>query len=178
MKSTVLSRPLADYMDRLSLVETVRHRSQLRLRGILPETSKCFMTDEQLSEANLAFLTGDAGLTVLQEYMDFLQCPGGELLPDEFNVSQDECFPLVVIGLCDSWRRLVLPFTGLPWTLFRAINIPFNQGLDYMRSLGLRAGACSHCQDQFFSKVSRLLESSGNFKPGQLPLVKDPMEAN
>lgn len=153
-KAVVLTRPITNYMDHLSLLETVRIRTRLRIQNILPQTSKCTMSPEEFGQNATRVLTGEAGMDVLHEYFNILQLPGDLAWSSFFGLNQDECLPITVMGMADSWRRLVLPFQGMPWALFRLIHMDFDQGIEFLRDTGLRTGGCAKCQDPFFGQVS------------------------
>ncbi len=143
-------------MDHLSLVETVRDRLRLRLQGILPPNSSCKVTQEDFVMANMKILTGDAGLDCLHEYFNVLQMPSDIIWSDDFGITEAECMPLVITAISDCWRRLVLPFWGMPWKLFNLISMDTNDsndGLQFLRSVGMEAGECCKCQDRFFGLV-------------------------
>ena len=150
----MLTRPITNYMDHLSLLETVRIRTRLRIQNILPQTSKCTMSLEEFGQNATRVLTGEAGMDVLHEYFNILQLPGDLAWSSFFGLNQDECLPITVMGMADSWRRLVLPFQGMPWALFRLIHMDFDQGVEFLRDTGLRTGGCAKCQDPFFGQVS------------------------
>lgn len=105
---------------------------------------------------NAKVLSGDAGMQVMYEYYNMLQQPEDLVWSSEFGVRQCDCFPLVMIALADSWRRLVLPFWGLPWKLFGLVSMSSEQGLDFLRCAGMEAGECCKCQDRFFATVSHI----------------------
>lgn len=154
VKGVVLTQPLTDFMDLLSMIETQRIRARLRADGILPPTSKCSdLTDADLVDLNLQVATGDAGWEVIQAYYDMLQVPGHLQWPCELGLQVSDCLDLIVTTMCDAFRRLVTPFAVFPWVLFRAIKMEPLEGLCYFRQVGLNAGPCILCQDRFFAKA-------------------------
>lgn len=161
-KAIVLTRPISNYIDHLSFVETVRGRLRLRLQGVLPPTSSCTVTEEEFLMANMNILTGDAGLDCLHEYFNVLQTRSDFIWSEDFGITEAECMPLVITAISDCWRRLVLPFWGMPWKLFKIISMDTNDGLKFLQSVGVEAGDCCKCQDRFFGLVSLVHTSMNN----------------
>ena len=160
-KAIVLTRPISNCMDHLSLLETVRIRTRLRLQGILSEQSKCTMMPDQFISENMRVLTGDCGLGVLHDFFNILQAPEELTFSEDLQLDQDECLPIVIMAMSDAWRRLVLPYSGMPWCLFRIVDMNSEDGLNFLRSAGMQAGSCWKCQDRCFSTDPRLNYSYG-----------------
>ena len=113
------------------------------------------MSPDELVHKNMRVVTGEAGLEVLLDYHHILQ-DNDMVWSRDFGILQDDCLPIVIMAMADSWRRLVLPFSGMPWCIFRLIDMDEEQGTDYLRQVGLQAGSCPKCQDCFFGLVSQL----------------------
>ena len=157
--AVVLTRPISNYMDQLSFLETIRDRVRIQMQGISPDTRSCQPTPDELIEKNARLFTGRAGLDVLHEYFNLLQLPGDMLWSPELGLDQDECLPIVIMAMSDCWRRLVSPFCGMPWSIFGLVGIDDNDaehGMSFLRRIGLEAGPCEQCQDKFFGRVSQL----------------------
>ena len=152
LKSVVLTRPISNYMDHLSFLETVRIRTRLRLQGIL-SNSQCKMLPDEFILANMRMITGDCGLETIHDYFNILQSPEDLQWSTDFALNPNECLPIVLTAMCDAWRRLVLPFSGMPWKLFRLADMSDEDGLRFLHSSGLEAGSCQKCQDPFFTLV-------------------------
>ena len=149
-----MTRPITNYMNDLSFLETVRQRTRLRFQGILPQSSQCQTTPDEFFAKQAHVLTGKAGEDVLHQYFNILQLPAELLWSPHLGLEQNECLPIVLMAMTDAWRRLVLPFHGLPWSIFRLVNMNLDDGLHFLRSVGLQAGSCPKCQDPFFGKVA------------------------
>eukprot|EP00439_Symbiodinium_sp_Y106_P067384 s684_g11.t1 len=157
-KAVLLVKPLRTYMDEVSLAETLRLRMRLLRMGILPDTSTCDRNPERLVRLNLAILTGDRGLQVCADFMHFLRAdPDGEVWHGELQLCYRECAPLLLMGMCDSWRRLHLAYAGLPWQCLRVAIMGTDDGIDCLKRLHTAAGDCSACQDRLFFQVARLI---------------------
>lgn len=152
-KAVVLTRPIANYMDTLSLIETLRHRMRLKDANLLPPTSTCAGTNQDLVSANMRILAGQTGLDVLHEYFSMLQAPCDLVWSPDFGLSQDDCLGDVVMAMCDCYRRLVMPFESCPWQLFKIVDMSSEQGLPYLHGLGLRSSHCRKRCDPSFTEV-------------------------
>ena len=153
MLALVTTRPLSNFMDHVSYVETVRCRLRLRARGLELAGSKCQLTSDDLVGLNLKLMTGAAGRQVLAEYLEMLQCP-----PDSAYwpacVSLQDMAPLLVIGLCDSFRRLVLPYQCLQYQVLQVVDFDDDRAaFKHMIQLAKTHNTCPACQDPYFSKV-------------------------
>jgi hypothetical protein len=73
--SIFIARPLANYMDFVSLLETRRDRLHLKLSGIKLEDSHADTTPDDIATTNADILTGRAGMQVIYEYTDLLAEP-------------------------------------------------------------------------------------------------------
>ena len=155
-KAAVLTKPLSDHMDHLSLLETVQNRERLQNRGILSENSKAIPTIDDLCEHNLEIITGNAGNHVICQFFDLLENQPAELFLPEFGIERQDCFCMIMSAICDTWRRMVLPFTGNPWQIFKIVGMNEQEGLAFTQQLALSCCSCHSCEDEFFTKVSWL----------------------
>ncbi|CAE7291626.1 unnamed protein product, partial [Symbiodinium sp. KB8] len=149
----VLTRPLAAFMDRASLVDTVRHRFYLRVRGLNPP-SNCPYGEEELRSMNLDLLTGERGLEVVQQYYHLLlsEPESADWFP-EFDLPYTKCILLIFTTMCDSWRRLVLPYQSITSSCLRIASMSSQEGLEFLWREQQKVGACILCKDQHFAQV-------------------------
>ena len=157
-----MTRPLATYMDEISLVETIRHRLHLRDLGLKLEGSQCKATLENLLEKNLNVVSGKLGEMAVSDLFDILNSPEDSDIWLQWlgsnRLKYNECFPLVVMALCQAWRRLVFPYQAFPYLLFRlAVLDPLEAYIalaSHKQSLNHASTAtCLGCQDPSFTKV-------------------------
>ena len=149
----VLTRPLAAFMDRASLVDTVRHRFYLRVRGLNPP-SNCPYGEEELRSMNLDLLTGERGLEVVQQYYHLLlsEPESADWFP-EFDLPYTKCILLIFTTMCDSWRRLVLPYQSITSSCLRIASMSSQEGLEFLWREQQKVGACILCKDQHFAQA-------------------------
>ena len=157
----VLARPLSTFMDRASLMETIRFRLRHRRSGLALEQSHCQQSADEFAEMNLQMVSGEAGWDAICEFMRLLVTVETEELHRVLNISMEDSMKLIIPAMCDSWRRLVLPYQGLPFQVLKIIRMDPNTGLSFMKTLREQACGCSFCEDRFFSQVSRLEELLG-----------------
>ena len=155
-KAVVLTQPLSDFANHVSLLETARLRDRMRRRGINDPNSECTITQDQLIKYNLDLVTGKTGTHVVTEFYQMLHAPVTDDWLSSFGLARESCFETVVSGMCDAWRRLVLPYSGLPWSVFNVIEMDWEEGMRFLRELGLKTSTCAQCQDRFFTKATWL----------------------
>ena len=150
----ILTKPLAAYMDHISLVETVRHRVRLRLQGLSFSDSKCQHSADELASMNLLVFTGQTGWdAVHQSYRLLLQDPSSDEWHPHYRLNYQSCVQLMLTTVCDTWRRLILPYQCLTYNILRAVQMEDESGLEFIWREHRRAGECPCCQDQFFAKA-------------------------
>ncbi len=154
----MLTKPLADHMDHLSLLETAQKRERLQTQGILSEDSKCIQTVEHLVDYNLAVVTGSARKDVISNFFQLLHSPPDDFWVTEFDLKREDSFSFIVSAMCDTWRRMVLPFEGSPWQVFKAVHMDEHEGISFLQKIGLDCCSCERCEDKFFTKVSWLVD--------------------
>ncbi|CAE7224835.1 unnamed protein product, partial [Symbiodinium sp. CCMP2456] len=149
----LLTRPLSAFMDRASLVDTVRHRFYLRVRGLNPP-SKCPYGEDDLRSMNLGLLSGERGLEVVQQYYHLLlsEPESADWFP-EFDLPYTRCILLIFTTMCDSWRRLVLPYQSITSACLRIASMSTQEGLEFLWREQQKLGACTLCKDQHFAQV-------------------------
>ena len=153
----VLTAPLAWYMDRASLVETVRHRVYLRVRGLDPP-STCPHGEDDLRTLNLDLLTGVSGLDVVRQYYTLLTSePGSAAWHPDFDLPYQDCVLLIFSTVCDTWRRLVLPYQSFTYTCLRVASMSTQEGLEFLWREYQKLDVCNLCRDQQFAQVPCLL---------------------
>jgi len=157
----VVARPLTQYTDELSRVESVRHRFHFRLRGLSLPDSKCPANASDLLLLNLEFTSGSRSQEVLKAYCDMLQSPPTDdcwfpwLSDNESRVSYVTCIRQLTVAMCDSWRRLHLPTRYLPLKLFyiAAPDRTPTQAADFLEHIKCQYRSCHLCMDAPFTKA-------------------------
>ena len=147
-------------MDHVSLVETVRHRSRLRLQGLRLPESECTSSDQDLMKMNLHIVTGDAGWeTVVHGYELLIADPTSDAKwCPEYEVEFSSCAPLLVGSMCDSWRRLVLPYQNVTSAILQvAVMDDFQEGIEFLWREYRKVSCCNLCRDLYFATTSGLL---------------------
>lgn len=122
--------------------------------GLNDPNSKCTIDRNQLMNLSLNLVTGKAGTDVVVNFYHLLHAPKEDMWLQGFDLPRESCFDTIVSGMCDAWRRLVLPFSGLPWVVFKVVKMDPEEGLNHLRRIGLQTASCEHCQDRFFTKAS------------------------
>ena len=149
----IITAPLAGYMHYASLVETVRHRVYLRARGLNPP-STCPYGEDELRAMNFNLLTGQRGWEVVHDYYSLLMSPpGSPAWFPEFELPHTECVLLIFATMCDSWRRLVMPYQSLTSTCLQVASLSAQEGLEFLFRENRKMQACNLCQDQHFVRV-------------------------
>ena len=155
-QALVVTRPLTQYMHDVSFVEVAQNRLRLRSSGLDLPDSRCHHTREEVALLNLRIVSGDAGRHAIDEYFRMLQRPQTD---DEWfsdlGVSKQQSLHLMLLALCDAWRRLVLPFEAMPWQLFKVIAMEPAHALDYVCVLRREhySTDCHRCSDELFSEA-------------------------
>ena len=144
-------------MDEVSLIESIRIRMRLRRQGLQPSAkSKCTLTHADLIRMNKAVVTGERGLGVCSDIMALLRAdPEGPEWNGALEMNYAESAPLLLACLCDTWRRLHLVYAGLPWQLFRMVDMETPRAVDFLQELRRTAGECPCCGDKLFFGVAR-----------------------
>ena len=148
-------------MDRVSLVETIRQRVRLRLEGLKLPQSTCPYSAGDLIRMNLEILQGAAGWdTIDQCYQLLISDPTSS--PNwhpEYAVPFAPSVPLLIASMCDTWRRLVLPYQNITFGILRLANMDVQEGLEFLWREFSRVQHCPQCCDPFFAEV-----------PGRIPV--------
>ncbi|CAE7227113.1 unnamed protein product [Symbiodinium sp. CCMP2592] len=117
-----------------------------------PDSNPAFK--QQVVEMNLNILTGGAGKTAIAEYWQLLRSPAtANNWFADLGVSKNDSLPLLLIGVCEAWRRLVLPYTCLPWQLLLVTRMDVDGALDFAVSLQRQHCGCPRCSDPMFAEV-------------------------
>ncbi|CAE7247860.1 unnamed protein product [Symbiodinium sp. CCMP2592] len=155
LQALLVTRPLTGYMNTVSFVETVRCRLRMKGRGILKESSKCQdVAPSELMSMSLRILSGAAGWTVVSEYTTLLEAPASDdMWLSDMGLEKQSCVHLLLIGAADAFRRLILPFESLPWSLFKVYNMDDDAAMTSLQSLRLQHRHCELCYDQLFAAV-------------------------
>ena len=155
LQALLVTRPLTGYMNTVSLVETVRCRLRMKARGILKASSTCQdVAPSELMSMSLRILSGAAGWTVVSEYTTLLQAPASDdMWLSDMGLEKQSCVHLLLIGAADAFRRLILPFESLPWSLFKVINEDDDAAMTSLHTLRMQHRPCDLCWDQLFAAV-------------------------
>ena len=149
----MVTKPLSDLMDQISLVETIRHRLRLRRTGLGLKDSKVQHSERDLAELNLRLVSGEEGEKVLSAFFSSLTSNlDGQ--SDVWGIPVVECVDAILLGMSDTWRRLVLPFQCQPWQCFRIARMNADSGLSFLRREQEKVKGCRSCADTFFFQVS------------------------
>ena len=144
-------------MDRVSLVETARHRLRLSLQDLKLENSKCKHSEADVVNMNLEILSGEAGWdVVMASYQLLLEEPDSPAWHPHYNLPHHACVGMIFTTLCDSWRRLVLPYQNITYKTLRLATMDAETGLEFLWREKQKVGECSCCQDRYFSMVFEL----------------------
>ena len=157
-KALVISRPLTNFMDQVSYAETAQTRLRLKSIGLELPGSKCPSSRDEVIEVNLNILIGGAGQGAIAEYRKLLESPAtADNWFADLGVSKDDSLPLLLIGICEAWRRLVLPYSSLPWQLLRVARMDVDDALDLVAALQKQHCSCPRCSDPMCAEASRCL---------------------
>ena len=112
---------------------------------------------------NAEVLTGSAGWDAIGAYHEMLVTPvEAALWHQELGVQKEQCLSLMLLAVCDTFRRLVLPFEALPYQTFRLLHGSEQEALQLAKSLKQKHCRCSRCRDPLFSEV-REVANNGIF---------------
>ncbi len=105
--STLVCRPVAKYMDQVSLVETCRQRVMLKARGLKLQKSKCDKTVEDVRKMNFDIFSGACAMSVLKEYTRYLIATADDdlwmpWLSEECRPDWTRCCKSIVCVMSDS----------------------------------------------------------------------------
>ena len=144
-------------MDQVSFVETARHRLRLSLQNLKLENSKCKHSEADVVKMNLEILSGEAGWdVVMSSYQLLLQEPDSLSWHPYYKLPYHDCVGMIFTTLCDSWRRLVLPYQNITYKTLCLATMDAQAGLEFLWREMQTTGQCSCCQDRYFSLVSEL----------------------
>ncbi|CAK9064265.1 unnamed protein product [Durusdinium trenchii] len=101
---------------------------------------------------------GDLGRDLMRRYLGLLQKDLAESIDMGLDISNNSevlhlAFNLILVGMSDSWRRLVHEFSCSPWNLFSLVGCDTATCLDTWRKLQEAANCCKHCLDDTFTCV-------------------------
>ena len=154
-QAVITTRPLCNFMDRASFLEAAQTRLKLRRRGLQLPESKCSQSAEDVVLGNMEMLTGRAGWQALREYHELLLMPDGdEVWQQDLGVRKSACIALILIGVGDTFRRLILPFEGLPYKALTLVEGDPRDALRSAEALRNQHTRCPACSDPLFSEVS------------------------
>lgn len=155
-KSIIVTKPLSDLMDQISFVESIRHRLRLRRCDLGLQDSSVQHTEADLAELNLRLICGEEGFKTVTEFYNIFWNSNIEGYLDVWGISVIDCVDCILLGMADTWRRLVLPFKCQPWQCFRISRMCADTGLAFLSREQTQVCNCSACADTFFFQASRL----------------------
>ena len=158
-KCVITTKPLVVFMHRVSLVEALQARLRLRRQGLrLPGSQrKGSCVPEEVVRLNAEILTGEAGWDCIGAYSELLDTPADAALwRHDLGVQKEQCLALILLGVCDCFRRLVLPFEAMPYQMFRLLDGTLNDALQLAKSMKRQHGSCDHCRDPLFAEAATL----------------------
>ena len=120
-QSLLISLPIRDFMDELSLADTWRQRWEAKQLGIRLVGSDC----EHLQEATVVNATidswlGVSGLRIVQKYTEQLLAPADSPRWQAWDSARSQATfgstaELLLITMSDAWRRLVFARKRQPY---------------------------------------------------------------
>ena len=158
-KCVVTTKPLVVFMDRVSLVETLQSRLRLRRQGLkLPDSqSESSCVPEEVVRLNAEILTGEAGWDCIGAYQELLLTPADVAVwRHDLGVRKEQCLALILLAVCDTFRRLVLPFEAMPYQMFRLLDGNLLEALQLARSMRQQHASCDRCCDPLFAEAATL----------------------
>ena len=158
-RAMLVTRPLSQFMNRVSLLEVAQNRIKLRRMGLSLPDSRCSSDRADVIQMNKDLLTGATGWQVVAGYQALLEAPSHDQVWDAgAGLNKSECINLLLLGICDAWRRLVLTLDALPFQLFQLIEGSESDALRAAETLIRRHGPCDQCCDPLCSKVTWLVQ--------------------
>eukprot|EP00435_Cladocopium_sp_Y103_P046102 s1002_g13.t1 len=133
VKSIIVTKPLSDLMDQISLVESIRHRLRMRRCGLGLADSQVQHTEEDLAELNLRLISGEEGCKTVANFCSILLSPNMGSQLGVWGIPVLECVDSILLGMADTWRRTVLPFQCQPWQCLRIARMDAENGLCFLR---------------------------------------------
>jgi hypothetical protein len=123
-QAMIVSKPLADFMDKISLLENSRAKMRLRASGLQLQDTAAPCSPDDIASMTLDVWTGREGLVVVSEFASILGVSMADerWLPrlgsasDFMNI--EESFLTILTCMTDAWKRLVFKFLCHPWQLF------------------------------------------------------------
>ena len=165
----VVSKPLRTFADRVSLTEA-RQLQQEYLAAGLPRSATIDAAEahasgnnpervsrEAVIQQNLEILTGQAGRDVVSDYTAIFLAPVQDpvWLPNiagQPAVSFPETAPMLLLAMTESWRRLVLPMSAHPWTMFSFASLhDLADAVDFLEASEKLQETCPACLHRPFS---------------------------
>ena len=104
----------------------------------------------------LQIVKGDLGKTLMKRYLTILHKDLADSVEHgldirESNEELELAFQMVIVGISDSWRRLVHEFESTPWSLFRLVGLTTLEFVEEWKLLHSKFDKCEHCVDQVFT---------------------------
>ena len=158
---TLLCGPLSRFAEDVSRADSATMKYLASLTHKISETRA---TAAVAACLNVAILTGDRGQQVVADYSSYLLAPlGSESFRDitGINATESEYWCSIVIGICESWRRLVHSKSGFPWQLFRLVGLTIGNAQLFINDLERLQCRCSLCVDDSFTGALLALLRSG-----------------
>ena len=159
-----MGKPLRKFADLVSLSEKHQLQQEYIACGlpILPSKRPDAanvppVSRQDVIRTSMRILTGSAGQDVVRDYTLLLMATPTEQvwLPDfafvDAVTNYSESAPLLLGALAESWRRLVFPMQGQPWTLFQIVDLTSEEAARFLDDMLAERKVCSHCAHKAFS---------------------------
>ena len=105
-----------------------------------------------------ARLRGESGWQAIQKFFCVIQ--GSDDSMDHlravkvFKLELADCFDRLIIGMCDTYRRLVLLFQTFPYKAFPIVSLSVPDALEKCKAFSAEGQMCKLCADEPFTKAS------------------------
>lgn len=119
--------------------------------------------------------TGGLGKDLMGGYMSILQKDMSESIELGLDIGSNRellrlTFELVIVGITDSWRRLVHELSAPPFSLFTLVSLPVRHFVDEWVTIGQKFTTCSSCVDDSLTRV--LLSEFPHAELAASPLIE------
>ena len=166
--ASLVSGPLASFMNSLAMVETARHHVFLKGAGLV--LSEHSSTIEDVVRMNWKILSGTLGHETLAEFTQILQLhPESELMAP-FGLTFENVFMKVFPVLTDSWRRLCWISRQAKFCVL-GMGLMSHQEARALLDEMLRKPKC--CTGPFVDQLIDLVEKKGVDLAAVIRLLKD-----
>ena len=142
-------------MEKVSFTEVARARLRLKNRGLTLSDSACRNANvDDLAKLTREIITGETGWRVIDDFQRLLEAPStADVWFPSLGVQKQDSVELLLIGVADAYRRLVMPYECLPWQLFQVVGQEPTVALETLKTLRQQHRTCSMCIDPMFSQA-------------------------